>query len=343
MLDSPALELRRELENLVALVRWQDGLRGTVHSFSSGAAPLALDAGALAIMRTKAPDKLTWQIFDHCAAVTRIYALFERAVAELVEEYLSFLSKAFPAYEDLPDDVRNQFRVGVGFILSKWGPKSLYSNVREDTIAAGLADGLRKKSYSLLADAFLIDTDNYRTDTLIRLFKKIGFDDAFSWLCQSDSIVEFRKAHLGTDTPESFLDEFVRTRNEAAHGSSTNIASLGQLEKYAQFLVLVTESFTALLRSRLIRVGIRAGHSVHLGNVIADWSANVIGVRAITSATISVGDNLYAGKKQIDPVTVVSLRVANTEHATLSLTPDFEFGVKLDRRIRTGADLYRWI
>jgi hypothetical protein len=44
-----------------------------------------------------APDRLEWRIIDHCAAVTRIYAIYEQFAHEMIREHLSLLqSRLFP-------------------------------------------------------------------------------------------------------------------------------------------------------------------------------------------------------------------------------------------------------
>src|SRR5207248_926469 len=113
----------------------------------------------------------------------------------------------------------------------------------------------RSQQYSLLSDAFLTDTDNYRADTLKKLFRRCGFADAFASVTKHDEVSEFCKANLGTETAESFLNEFVRTRNEAAHGSTTATASVKEITNYASFVLLVVRVLASVLRSRAIRDG----------------------------------------------------------------------------------------
>jgi hypothetical protein len=165
------------------------------------------------------------------------------------------LAKNCPGYSLLHERVRIQHRIGVGHILIKWSnsPTSLYANLAEKELVAGLADGLRGTSYKLLSDAFLVDSDNFRAGPLGRLFTSLGFDNAFAWVKKYDRIVDFCQTNLsGAETPESFLDGFVRTRNEAAHGNITNLASVNEISNYADFTVLVLEALSALLRTHLI-------------------------------------------------------------------------------------------
>src|SRR5205807_4397155 len=113
------------------------------------------------------PAKLDWQIYDHCAALTRLYAAYERYVGELVSEYVRLLPKIYVKYSELPPEITNQHRVGVGQILLKIGEKGPYKNLEEQVVVRELAAGLSGASeYTLLADAFFIDRQNLRFEML---------------------------------------------------------------------------------------------------------------------------------------------------------------------------------
>jgi hypothetical protein len=99
---------------------WQESLRQTLNAASPSLASLGLDQAAIDVLRIGAPNKLAWQILDSSAAVTRIYALWEQAICDLVEEYISQISRLHPSYAELAEAIRINHRVGVGYILSKW-------------------------------------------------------------------------------------------------------------------------------------------------------------------------------------------------------------------------------
>lgn len=336
--------LSGELNGIKRNVEWQNQLRETLNATVPAAATLKLEPVSLAALQSAAPDRIQWQMFDHCAAITRIYALFERAISELVSEYLSLLPKVQPSYNKLNATVRANYRVGVGGILSKWSadPFTRYSHLKETDLTAGLTDGLRNQPYSLLAEAMLTDTDNYRPETLKKLFSRCGFEDAFASVTKNSEVQEFCKSNLGTETVESYLNEFVRTRNEAAHGSTTTTASVNQVCNYADFVCLVVRVLASVLRARTIKDGLMTGYSLHIGNVIHRFSENVVGVKAVSADRIAVGDSLFAGSKLIEPVTVLNLKLGANEQKALALAPDIEFGLKLDRRLTVNSGIYRW-
>ena len=59
------------------------------------------------------PDQLEWRIIDHCAAVTRVYAIYEQFAHEMIREHLGLLQGRI-SFSDLPETIRS----------SDTGPKS---------------------------------------------------------------------------------------------------------------------------------------------------------------------------------------------------------------------------
>jgi hypothetical protein len=217
----------------------------------------------------------------------------------------------------------------------------MYGRISEVSIASGLVDGLRSNPYTLLADAFLTDSDNYRPDTLNRVFKKIGFTDVYAFVKNSPGVVDFCSTHLlGAHTADSYLNKFVQDRNDAAHGNVSDIANVDALNKYALFALLVAETLAALLRSSLVKNGIESGVTLEVGDVVRRFSNNIVGVRATKNATIAVGQRLYAGRKAVEPVTITSLQVGETDAPELQLIPGMEFGARFDRRVSDASKLY---
>jgi hypothetical protein len=229
--------LRKELEEVRHVIEWQDRLRTTCHTQDNA---LSLDATTLAVLRSSAPSKLSWQIFDHCAAISRIYALFEFSIEGLIDLYLANLNKVGVQYLSLPERLRTQHRVGVGQILSKWAPSHpIYGSLVEKDISSGLADGLRGKNFSIQVEAFKLDPENYRVAAVNRFFQQINIANSFAWVTKDPVIIDFTKNRLSSqDTPDSFLNYLIEIRNDAAHGKPTSILSSSQLLRYIDFICL---------------------------------------------------------------------------------------------------------
>lgn len=338
-------QLHRDIEEVKAVVLWQEALRNAINSIPSVVTPdLTIEASTMSVLRARAPGKLAWQIFDHYAAVTRIYALFEKAIENLVGEFLAILPSVTAGYDKLNDRIRQQHRIGVGQILGKWSSSNpLYASLPERDIAAGLADGLRGMSYALLLHAFLVSPENFRSGAIVTLFSALGFDNAFAFVSKSPKMDEFVRTRLaGAETADSFLDGFVRIRNEAAHGSGSSLVSASEILNYADFAVVIVESLVTLLRSHTLRLGLASGQCVTIGDVLHVFSDNIVGVKASSNENVKIGDSLYAGSKTLEPVEIVSLRIVKDDRTSIDLNPGFEFGVKLDRKVPWRAQLLRW-
>src|SRR5437868_2917329 len=142
-------QLRSDLDTVHRVLLTNNALRELLIARSSVLVGLstAAPAGADDLVQTthdlvrllpNMPAKLDWQIYDHCAALTRLYAAYERYVGELVSEYVRLLPKIYVKYSELPPEITNQHRVGVGQILLKIGEKGPYKNLEEQVVVREL-------------------------------------------------------------------------------------------------------------------------------------------------------------------------------------------------------------
>lgn len=343
MFSNLANRLNKNIQEVKAVVVWQEALRNTLNAPEQTPAEIPIDAAAITALKGNAPNKLAWQIFDHYAAVTYIYASFEKAICELVEEYLGILPKVCKTYDDLHEKVRVQHRVGVGQVLLKWSSDNpFYQALAEQSIVSGLADGLRGNPYSLLLEAFLLSPENFRSNAIRKLFVTLGFDDAFAFVSKSERIKEFLISQVGeTETADSFLDEFVRIRNEAAHGAGSHLVGVKEITNYVDFVILVVEELANILRTRALTLGLESGFAKNIGEVSHVYSQNVVGVVSANAGVLSVGENVYGGKRTIYPISVLSIQTGETSHSSLNLTPGLEFGIKLDKKLVNGSKIIR--
>lgn len=329
--------------DLMALVNWQDKVRETLTTPTGVATPIILDQPTIDILASELPPKKFWQTYDHCAAVGRGYSIFEDAVEKLVREYLELLTKITPSYVSLIDAVRTQHRVGIAHVMGKWSiEKSFYSSLKEVDLAGGLVDGLRGGSYGILAEAFLTDSDNYRWDTLDRIFRKIGFDGALASISENAEVQAFQQGQLGGESVSGRLNSFVKLRNEAAHGSVDTVLSANELHTSLQLLSVLLSAFAGLLRWDLTQKAVGSKAAVHLGTLVKRYSNQVFGVRGTEVGTVKPGDKVLVGKKALRYVEIVSLKIRDDAVEQVNIEKDFEFGVKLAANTAEGSEVYIW-
>ena len=184
------------------------------------------------VVRT-APNDTEWRLYDHCAAVMRLYAIYEQFVTGAVGVWLSQLPDLYGSYETLPEPVRNAYRVGTAEILGKHGGDR-YAHLTEDQVIRGLADGLAGLKYVLQPDAFLTDDRNLRSDRLKGLLSHLGVRGGWDRMTQNRAVVRWETATRGgQQTLGSELSQLVQYRNEAAHGSVNEILSGNRLREPA--------------------------------------------------------------------------------------------------------------
>ena len=132
-------------------------------------------------LQATAPRRSAWSLYDHCAAITRLYAVFEGFVDALVQEYLEALPAIYPIYVELPAPIATQHRLGVAQILSKLGDsRLLFKHLTEQETLKGISAGNAGSPYTLLADAFLTDQQNYRAEQLNKIFGYLNLNNIWA-------------------------------------------------------------------------------------------------------------------------------------------------------------------
>ena len=240
--------LRGQIDIIRKTLSMADGLRtlltthrtllsATQGAFPLGAEPLNHAAYGLANLLPEAPDKLDWQVYDHCAALTRLYAVFEQYVGELVDEYVRLLPQLYAKYTDLPECITSQHRVGIGTILLKIGDKGPYKELEEHVIVRELAVGLSGATeYKLLSNAFFIERQNLRLDVLCKLFRSLDFEDCATFINRHSAVRQFiANERAGNSAAEKELGDFIDYRNEAAHRQVENVLALEEIGAIGAF------------------------------------------------------------------------------------------------------------
>ncbi len=156
------------------------------------------------------PEENEWRIYERCAAITRLYAVYEKFVEDLIFLWLEFLPEQVSSYSDLDERIRNTHREGVGRLLLDL-KKKRFKTLQEIDVVKELFDGITgKEKYYLIPQAFLLHEQNLRKDELDRLLADAGIADAWRWVnkyMESQNISERR------------LNELISYRNDAAHGA----------------------------------------------------------------------------------------------------------------------------
>ena len=197
---------RRDLEDLQNVVEINERLKALIFSPENGK-----DEEVRSI-RLASPNRSVWALYDHSAAVTRLYAILEDLIDSIIEEYLEALPDIYPNYLDLPTPIITQHRLGVAQILSKLSDKGLYKHLTERDTLRGISEGNLGRSYSLLPDAFMTDTQNYRADQINTAFAYLAIANIWAGVEKHREIVNYMKSRDVNETPRTILHKLVEDR-----------------------------------------------------------------------------------------------------------------------------------
>jgi HEPN superfamily protein len=344
--------LQQEVETIKLVLDTHDGVRGLI--FRQNATQSALEATAtqqpdsdteraIDRIRATAPLRPSWQVYDHCAAFTRLYAVYEQFVENLVSEYLRMLPSLYARYEDLPPAVTTQHRLGTAQVLQKLGKDGPYRDLEERSIIGDLSHGLLgNPNYKLLRHAFLIDPQNYRAEVVIKLFSYLGFENPWAWVEKHPSMLEFMLRHRDpTDTAKTLLHEFVEHRNEASHTLVRDTVATDEIKLTADFIIILSETLAQLVMRQVVRRKKRLGEATEIGQVVHKFSNQIVGAK-MNAGTLAIGDSLVVVQKQTCyKTTVRSIQIQKEPHVRLQTIEDQEIGLGLSASTNEGALLLR--
>ncbi len=292
------------------------------------------------------PSKREWQIYDRCAVVTRLYAIYEDFVEDLISDWLRRMPDLVPRYSDLGQTVQNTHREGIGRLLIDI-KQNRFQHLSVEKVVQGLSCGITDTGkYELLPDAFLLHEQNLRKKALETVLKNAGIDEAWKWVINHKEIKYFVEEVRGSqNTAEGELKQLVDYRNEAAHGSTDEILGTQELLDLADFVEALCKSLADLVTYNIILRQKALGLVREIGE-ITEWykkkEAYVAKVQKVILTVeervflVLVNDKLsycYAAK-------VESIQRYGISQNQVEITSEEEVGLKFDRDARIGLTIY---
>ncbi|TVP64860.1 MAG: hypothetical protein EA343_04610 [Nodularia sp. (in: Bacteria)] len=291
------------------------------------------------------PKSGEWRIYDHCAVVTRLYAIYERFVEKLISDWLILLPGLYPRYSDLDETIRNNHRLGVGKLLTEL-TKTRYEDLSPERVMQGLFYGTTgEKEYELLPDAFLIHEQNLRRKTLERLFTNAGISNAWIWVEKHRSIKYFLEEISGDqNSSEGELNEFISYRNDAAHGFPDEVLGASALLELCDFVDALSQALAELVTYQVIKRKESIGQISEIGK-ITEWlkKPNAY-IARVKETKLSVGNNLFLVNEQTSCcylVAINSIKIDGIGVNDLPTTTGMEVGLQFDLIAKKGLRLYQ--
>jgi len=339
MFDSLLTRTRKEFSTTISIVDTHEALRAI--TFDTLAAPdLKTRNEELVDVASRAPLRTSWLLYDHCAAVTRLYAIFEGFIEEVVKGYLDALPELFPRYADLPLRIRTQHRVGVAQILLRLGKEGLFGGLSESHVIGGIAAGHQSEKYYLFADAYLIDPQNYRAELLNQIFGYLDFTDIWSGVENHELVRSFMLTRDPLETPKSLLKKLVEDRNLASHSSASSVWPAAEIRAMAAFLEAVSQGIVEIVFKNLITYQSNAKLIELVGTVIHVFSENIVGI-SCHGIPISTGDLVIVAQRSAAFTSrIESIQEGQITHDSLYPKLGQQIGIKLDRRVALNARIY---
>lgn len=285
-----------------------------------------------------APDRVEWRIIDHCAAVTRIYAIYEQFVHEMVREHLSLLQSRL-LFSELPEKMQSAYRLGLAKILErKDGPR--FGDLDLAQLVENYHRGLKGEPYTLEPRALLTHEQNLRLSELDRLTKACGIEGVGAWIENHRCVKEFLSSEERlSSTAESELLEIVKYRNDAAHGSIDigSILSVNVLVEFCEFISALCEALSECVQLAGLEILERHGHVHERGAVTEYFRKGMVVVAEITGAFKEGGTIYLCGENYCLERSLVSLQLDDVAISEVNCEVPTALGMGFDAPARDNA------
>jgi hypothetical protein len=293
-------------------------------------------------IRVRDVRRTTWHIYDHCAAFTRLYAIYSTYVDDLIEEYLELLPSLYVTYNLLPGMITTQHRLGLATMLGKIGDDGTYRRLREAEIIAALSQAIAGGTpYKLITKAFLPERSNYRLEVVARLLNTLGIEEAANRISNDVDLKSFLRSNKPDTTIQSELEQFIIRRNEAAHSQVTEIVASDEVKFTADFIGHLGRAIAALLAEAVIARQHKLGQLIKLGTVEELAYGGRVVLTHLNRCMIRQGDRFAFGfNEQLLVATALELQVEDAKTEELIINEATEVGIRFGRKIKKGADIY---
>jgi len=331
---------RERIESVRSVLKANEQMRTLLFGTEAGA--VADLQAALLDYIGQAPNPTLWRVHDHCAAITRLYGIYERFVVDMVGDWLAVLPKLVANYQALDDTVQQEHRRGVARVLQNLGSNKFRHLSALDAVRGFYQAVSGDTSYELLPEAFALRDQNFRHEVLQVIFSSVAVRDSWGWIQNYGQITAYiDKAGSDTTKAENELKQFVQYRNDAAHGVSDEVLAVSRIVEISEFVEALCSAICELFWSRFLSHKETNGTATVLGEVTEKFTNGAV-VAKMQNAEVGVGDTLYAcGETCCYPVVVTSIMLDDVTQERITVTTEREVGLMFDREVKRNRRLYR--
>ena len=347
MFDELLKTVSVDIATVRAIIQTNEQLRIIIFSKASATKPELLENPEFNSLLNVVPDERNWQIYDHCAVVTRLYAIYEKFVKNLISDWLALLPDLVPNYSNLDKKIQDTHQEGVGILLRDLKNNDRFDHLSPEKVVRSLFSAITdNENYELIPDAFTLHKQNLRKEALEQLFVGAGIKNVWEWVINHRDIKNFVDEVRGRqNTAEGELKQLVKYRNEAAHGLSLVDQTLGteDLLILGDFVEALCKALAELVSYHVISKKFDIGKAKEIGT-IRQWLDDIKVARAkVKEVTLSIGDSLFLVKENssyCQLVTIESIRDKEIPKDKVEITDEKDIHLKFDRDARKGLSLY---
>lgn len=293
------------------------------------------------------PSEEEWRVYEHCAVVNRLYAIYESFVENLIENWVRELPRIIPIYSDLDEKIQSTHIDNVGRILRE-RHKQRFSDLSIDRVIGGLFNGVTgNQTYELLVDAFILHERNLRTEDLEELLKNAGIhSNAWNWVKNNHHVKSFIDDNIaGENTAEGLLKQLIDYRNDAAHGDIIDVTlSSSQLLELCDFILAVCKSLSELVTYQILLKEEKQGQAKQIGQISEWFKKPQAGIVTISNVKLKVGDALFlTNDRDCQLAQIVSIQVDSTDKNEVETSSEIEIGIAFDINGCNKLKLYQRI
>jgi hypothetical protein len=273
------------------------------------------------------------RVYEHCSAVSRMYAVYENYVEELISAWLDQVPRIWPNYLDVDEAVRARHRDGVATVLARLHHRR-YGHLTEHDIAAGFARVFQPEpGYKLLREAFIHRDSNLRFEMLCKVLSGAGIQTVSGWRREGGGTLTsfFADTAEEGDTVSGLLDQLVVYRNDAAHGGADDILGVERLYFFCDFIECLVRDLGAHVGKHSIQALMDCGLATKVGRVTEVFPrANAV-VATVEESAISVGDEFFLlTSSEARRARVESMMWHGARINGVSVSKPVEVGLKFD-------------
>ena len=339
-------QVQDEISTIRSIIKTNENLRTTLLSKKSIEGQQSEDyTKLLKLLQKDLPKTKEWRIYDHCSSVTKLYAIYENFVENLITDWLRLLPGIVLNYDDLEKEICNTHSYGVGRLLRE-KDKKRYKHLSIQKIISGLYLGINQaEKYELLPEAFLFHEQNLRKNILEELLLNAGISNSWTWINRHKSTKLFiEEIRGGQNTLEGELKQLISYRNDAAHGVLIDeFLGFDALLELCDFVDSICQSLADLFTSKVIQKKEINSQARKIGKITEWLNEPQAGIATIADASLAINSNLFLVNENIaycQSAIIQSIQIEGESVTEVEATEEREVGLKFDINANKGLDLY---